>query len=80
MGAAPSKSEGCLAALCWRRDDAYVGSECPFEETQEIGRKDERPVSLARIEPHIEDSIGRRIELEASATGHAVPLSESPLI
>ena len=59
-----------MAALCGRKDDAYVGSECPLEE---IGRMDDdqRPISFARIKPQIE-GIGRRIELEASALGFVV--------
>lgn len=69
MGAALSKSEGCMAALCGRKDDAYVGSECPLEDVIVVRMNDrKRPVSLPIIKPQTED-IGRRIELEASALG-----------
>lgn len=70
MGSVPSKSDGCMAALCGRKDDAYVGSEYPFAESERMD-DDQRPISLARIEPQIE-GIGRRIELEASALGYIV--------
>lgn len=68
-----------MAALCGRKDDAYVGSECPLEEIRRVNDDNKRPISLTMSEPQTED-IGRRIELEVSALGLALPLSELPSI
>lgn len=53
-----------MTALCGRKDDAYVGSECPLEENARRNDDNTRVISLPRVEAQFED-IGRRIELEA---------------
>eukprot|EP00904_Undaria_pinnatifida_P011164 jgi/Undpi1/7178/HiC_scaffold_22.g09652.m1 len=63
MGTASSKSDDCMTALCGRKDDAYVGSECPLEENARRNDDNTRRESLCSAHDKMAPSTGEEFPL-----------------